>query len=157
MTWRVRFGAGLLALAALGLAGCSTGEPRNSAGQVTASAPVDAFSLQVGDCTGPLTSGTVGAVALLPCGQPHAWEVFAATELQGDDFPGAGKVQDLAEEFCNDQFNAFIGRSVSKSEYHLTVLQPTKQTWNDAGDRQVTCLAGDGEGKVEGSLRNAER
>ena len=157
MTWLGRCGASLLALAALGLAGCSTDGPRNSAGQVTASAPADAFSLQLGDCTGPLTSGTVGEVTLVPCAQPHAWEVFAATELQGDDFPGAGKVQDLAEEFCNDQFKTFIGLSVSKSDYHLTVLQPTKQTWNDAGDRQVTCLAGDGEGKVEGSLRNAEK
>ncbi|MCW5954553.1 MAG: septum formation family protein [Propionibacteriaceae bacterium] len=148
--------AALVALGALGFAGCSAEGPRNSAGQVTASAPTDAFSLQVGDCTGPLTSGTVGEVTLVPCSQPHAWEVFAATELQGDDFPGAGKVQDLAEEFCNDQFKAFIGLSVSKSDYHLTVLQPTKQTWNDAGDRQVTCLAGDGEGKIEGSLRGVE-
>ncbi|MGC4153089.1 MAG: septum formation family protein [Propionicimonas sp.] len=149
-------GAALVALVALGLAGCSAEGPRNSAGQVTASAPTDAFSLQVGDCTGTLTSGTVGQVTLVPCAEPHAWEVFAATELQGEDFPGAGKVQDLAEEFCHDQFKAFVGLAVNKSKYHLTVLQPTKQTWNDAGDRQVTCLAGDGEGEVEGSLRNAE-
>lgn len=145
----------LTVLGALGLAGCTAEGPRNSAGQVTAPVPTDVFSLQVGDCTGPLTSGTVGQVTLVPCAQPHAWEVFAATELQGDAFPGAGKVQDQAEEFCNDQFKVFVGVAVNKSEYHLTVLQPTKQTWNDAGDRQVTCLAGDGEGKTEGSLRNA--
>lgn len=149
--------AALVAIAALGLAGCSAQASRNPDGQVTSSSPTDAFSLQVGDCTGPLSSGTVGQVTLIPCAQPHAWEVFAATELQGDEFPGAGKVQDRAEEFCNDQFKAFVGVAVNKSAYHLTVLQPTKQTWNDAGDRQVTCLAGDGEGKLEGSLRNTEK
>lgn len=150
-----RLGAALVALTALGLAGCAADGPRNSAGQVTAAASADAFSLQVGDCTGPITSGTVGEVTLVPCAQPHAWEVFAATALEGDEFPGAGKVQDRAEEFCNDEFKAFIGLSVSKSDYQLTVLQPTKETWNDAGDRQVTCLAGDSEGEIEGSLRNA--
>ena len=142
---------------ALGLAGCAAEEPRSPSGQVTTSVPTDAFSLQIGDCTGPLTSGTVGELTLIPCAEPHAWEAFAATDLQGDEFPGAGKVQDQSEEFCNDQFKAFIGVSVGKSKYHLTVLQPTKQTWNDAGDRQVTCLAGDGEGKIEGSLRNVAK
>lgn len=151
-----RSAAVVAAAAILGLTGCAEEGPRNPAGEVTASVPADAFSLQVGDCTGPLTTGTVERVTLIPCAQPHAWEVFAATELQGDSFPGAGKVQDQAEEFCNDQFKAFIGVSVSKSEYRLTVLQPTRQTWNDAGDRQVTCLAGDGDGKVEGSLASVE-
>lgn len=150
-------GAALVTVLVFGLAGCSAEAPRNSAGQVTSAVPADAFSLQLGDCTGALTSGTVGEVTLVPCAEPHAWEVFAATELEGDDFPGAGTVQDLAEEFCNDQFKSFIGVAVNKSEWHLTVLQPTRQTWNDAGDRQVTCLAGDGEGKIEGSLRNAEK
>lgn len=153
-------GAALLAGAAtlglvLGLAGCAEAGPRDPSGQVTSSTPADAFSLQVGDCTGSVTSGTVGAVTLIPCAQPHAWEVFAVTELPGEEFPGAGKVQDLAEEFCNHQFKAFIGLSVGKSKHHLTVLQPTKQTWNDAGDRQVTCLAGDSDNPIEGSLAGA--
>ncbi|MGC3954300.1 MAG: septum formation family protein [Propionicimonas sp.] len=153
-----RLAAALIAqLAILGLVGCAPAGPRDPDGQVTASVPTDAFSLQVGDCTGPLTSGTVGGVTLIPCAQPHAWEVFGATELPGEEYPGAGKVQDLAEEFCNGQFKAFIGVAVAKSKYHLTVLQPTKQTWNDAADRQVTCLAGDDDGKIEGTLAGAEK
>lgn len=152
-----RLSATLVAVAALGFAGCAENPSRDPGGQVTSSVPADAFSLQLGDCTGPLTTGTVGEVVLVPCAQPHAWEVFAATELPGDEFPGAGMVQDLADEFCNDQFKTFVGLPVSKSKYHLTMLQPTKQTWNDGADRQVTCLAGDGEGKIEGSLRNAEQ
>jgi hypothetical protein len=150
-------GAALVTLAALGTAGCSEQGPRNSAGEVTASVPTDAFSLQVGDCTAPLTTGTVGELTLVPCAEPHAWEAFATTDLEGDEFPGAGKVQDQAEEFCNHQFKAFVGVSVSKSRYDLTILQPTKQTWTDGDDRQVTCLVGDGKGKVEGSLRGIEK
>ena len=152
-----RLGTALIAVLAVGLAGCATQSPRNPDGQVTTAVPADAFSLQVGDCAGPLTTGTVGQVTLIPCAEPHAWEVFAVTELPGEEFPGANEVQDLAEAFCNDEFKAFIGVSVAKSEYRLTVLQPTKQTWSQAGDRQVTCLAGDGEGKVEGSLSGAKK
>jgi hypothetical protein len=155
MTRIGRRGAALIAALAFGLAGCA-GEPSPSP-DTPSSGRTDAFSLKIGDCTGPLTSGTVDELTLIPCAEPHAWEAFAATDLQGEDFPGAGKVQDQSEEFCNDQFKAFVGLSVSKSEYHLTVLQPTKQTWNDAGDRQVTCLAGDGEGKVEGSLAGSNK
>ena len=149
-----RPGAVLIA-ALLGLTGCA-GEPSTSP-QEPASGPIDAFSLRIGDCTGPLTSGTVDELTLIPCAQPHAWEVFAATDLTGEDFPGAGKVQDQSEAFCNDQFKAFVGLSVGKSTYHLTILQPTKQTWTNAGDRQVTCLAGDPDGKIEGTLAGANK
>lgn len=141
-------------LAALALAGCATEGPRNSAGQVTSPAPADSFSLQVGDCTGSLTTGTVEKVPLVPCAEPHSWEVFATTDLDGDKFPGAGAVQDAAEAFCQDRFKTFIGRTVGKSDYDLTVLQPTRQTWDSAGDRAVTCLAGKDGGAIEGTLRN---
>ncbi len=142
---------------AVAAAGCATGGPRNSAGQVTASAPGDSFSPQVGDCTGPLTTGTVEKVTLLPCDQPHSWEVFAATELDGDEFPGAGAVQDAAEEFCQDRFKTFVGVSVGKSDYDLNVLQPTRQTWESAADRAVTCLVGKDGGEIEGTLKDAGR
>lgn len=146
-----------IVVATLALCGCATQGPRNSAGEVTAPAPADAFSLQVGDCTGPLTTGTVEQVKLMPCAEPHYWEVFGATELGGDEFPGAGKVQDLAEEFCNAGFKEFVGVSVGKSDYDLTVLQPTRQTWTSADDRAVTCLVGSGEGEIEGSLKGVKK
>lgn len=152
----VGWATGLVAVTAL-LAGCAAGGPRNSAGQVTAPAPADSFSLQVGDCTGPLTTGTVEKLTLVPCGQPHDWEVFAVTDLDGDEYPGAGAVQDEAEEYCQDSFKRFIGVSVGKSEYDLNVLQPTRQTWNQAEDRAVTCLAGKDGGEIAGTLRDAGR
>lgn len=145
----------LLALVAASvLAGCSPAPgPRDSGGRVTASAPADTFSLRTGDCTGPITSGSVSRITLIPCGQEHAWEVISTTELAGTDFPGAGKVQDDAEAFCNDSFKSFIGISVAKSDYDLTMLQPTKETWTSAHDRTVTCLAGRDGGTFTGTLR----
>jgi len=131
--------------------------PRNTAGEVTASAPADAFSLRVGDCTGRLTTGTIEQVVLVPCAEPHSWEVFGTTDLDGDKYPGAGAVQDEAEDFCNARFKAFVGLSVGKSDYDLTVLQPTRQTWTSAGDRAVTCLVGKDGGEIEGSLEDARK
>lgn len=154
---RTRLALAVVVFATAG-AGCATpAGPRNPSGEVTATAGVDVFSLQVGDCTGPVTTGTANQLTLIPCEQPHSWEVFAATELEGEEFPGAGEVQDLAEEFCNAEFKAFIGLSVGKSSYNATILQPTKQTWNSAGDRTVTCLVGRDDGEIEGSLKDAEK
>ncbi|MEA4943729.1 MAG: septum formation family protein [Propionicimonas sp.] len=146
--------AGLLGCALLSGCGADPG-PRDSGGTVTAPADVDAYALRLGDCTGPVTTGSASRFTLLPCGEEHSWEVFAATDLAGDDFPGAVKVQSQAEAFCNDQFTSFVGKPVAKSGYHLIVLQPTKQTWTSAGDRAVTCLAGSRDGGVTGTLKGA--
>ena len=111
----------------------------------------------MGDCTGPLTTGTVERVVLMPCAEPHSWEVFGTNELDGEKYPGVGAVQDEAEHFCNARFKAFVGVSVGKSDYDLTVLQPTRQTWTDAADRTVTCLVGKDGGDVEGTLKGAKK
>lgn len=141
---------------ALGLAGCATDGPDN-AGQVTASTRTDAFSIEVGDCTGPLTTGSIEQVVLVPCSEPHSWEAFSATELRGDEFPGAGAVQDESEKFCNAGFKEFVGTSVAKSDYDVTVLQPTRQTWTSAADRTVTCLVGKDGDEIVGSLAGAKK
>lgn len=135
------------------LAGCGAPGARNSSGQVTAAATADAFSIAVGDCTGPIPNGSVERLALIPCAEPHAWEAFARTELDGTEYPGARQIQDAADEFCGVEFKAFVGVSLSKSLYQATYLQPTKQTWEDAGDREVLCLVGLASGGIEGSLR----
>ena len=57
MTRIGRRGAALIAALAFGLAGCA-GEPSPSP-DTPSSGRTDAFSLKIGDCTGPLTSGTV--------------------------------------------------------------------------------------------------
>lgn len=151
------------ALAALGMlvlacvpAGCSAAPgARNSAGEVTQPATTDAFAIKVGDCTGPISNGSVDTLSLVPCGQEHAWEAYARTELAGEDYPGSSRVQDMAESFCFAEFRGFVGVSAGSSKYRATFLQPTKQTWEQAGDREIVCLVGQSGGGIEGSLRAA--
>ena len=136
-------------------AGCSTIGPRDSAGVVTQAATADAFAIEVGDCTGPISNGSVDTLSLIPCGQEHAWEAYARDELTGDDYPGASLIQDQAEKFCFTEFRTFVGVSPAKSKFRATFLQPTKQTWEQAGDREIVCLAGSTSGGIVGTLRDA--
>jgi len=139
------------------LAGCAaTPGPRDSSGQVTARATVDTYSLQVGDCTGPIPAGAVDRFVLIPCSDKHNWEAFARTTMDDGAFPGTTAVADRASSFCGDAFTTFVGVKRSKSAYELTSLQPTKQTWDNFGDREIICLAGRSTGTVTGSLEGVE-
>lgn len=147
----------LVALAAaVLLAGCTSGG-RDGAGQVTAPATTDSFSVRVGDCTGALPSDTTAKLNLLPCSAEHHWEAFASAKLTGDDFPGAAAVRSQAEEACDAAFEGFVGVTAKKSKLDLTMLTPTKETWTQAGDREVVCLVGSPSGGLTGSLRGAAR
>jgi hypothetical protein len=153
----VRIGVLLGCLAAaLALTGC-TGAVRDDAGQVTASASVDAFSIKVGDCTGDLAEDEVSAAVLVPCGEPHYWEAYFSSRLSGDDYPGVTQVTESAEAACSDAFTAFVGVSTEKSDYTYTYFYPTEQTWTSTGDREVLCLAGLDDGGITGTLKDAKK
>lgn len=143
-----------LALAvALLLAGCGAGVPRDSTGQVTAAATTDAFSIKVGDCVGKVDGDSTDKLPLLPCAEKHSWEAFAANDLTGTDFPGNAEVKDQAEKACGVAFEDFIGIAAEDSRYEVTFLTPTRETWTQAGDREVVCLVGTSSGGITGSLR----
>ncbi|MBK9695950.1 MAG: septum formation family protein [Propionibacteriaceae bacterium] len=156
-----RFLRNLGAAAALAVsllaAGCSTDAPRNSAGQVTASADSDAFALKVGDCTGALGTGSIDEIPLVPCGEPHDYEAYASMQISGDTFPGTNQVQDQADTYCATEFTKFVGIDFKESKYSITNLMPTKESWSVAGDREVLCLAGKDSGKITGSLQGAKK
>ena len=145
-----------IAAAGLILAGCS-GTVRDPAGQVTASASVDAFSIKVGDCTGDLGQDQVSAATLVPCSQPHSWEAYASSRLGGDEYPGVTQVAEAAEKACTTAFKAFVGVSADKSAYSYTYFYPTEETWTSAGDREVLCFAGLAEGGVTGTLKDVKK
>ena len=140
----------------LALAGCSTDAPRDQAGQVTASATADAFSLRVGDCTPSLTTGNVTELQLVPCDQEHAWEAFASKTLPEGDYPGDSDVSSAAEEFCVDAFKPFVGIAQSESTLDVNYLGPTKDSWAN-GDREVICLAGLDAGGLKGTLKDSKK
>lgn len=138
------------------LAGCVTGAPRNTAGQVTASASVDPFQVSVGDCTGPMTEGDVDSLQVLPCEQAHYYEAYASTALEGTDFPGDNEVRKQAHSYCAAQFKSFVGLATKNSSYEMYYLYPVEDSWT-IGDREVLCLAGSSKGGIEGSLKGAKK
>jgi hypothetical protein len=153
----VRAAASLVAVLAVLLAGCAGDVPRNSAGQVTAAATTDAFSIKVGDCVGKLDSDATNELPLVPCDQQHYWEAYATSDLAGTDFPGNAEVKDLSGKACSAAFTGFVGIASEESKYEVTFLTPTKETWTQAGDREVVCLIGASAGGITGSLKGTAK
>ena len=145
--------APLAAALTLLLAGCAGGGAPEGVGRVTAAATTDTYSIRVGNCTGKLDTETTDKLALVPCTDKHHWEAFAVSNLPGDDFPGNAEVRDQATKACTPAFESFIGIASEDSRYELTLLTPTKETWTQAGDREVVCLVGSSSGGLTGSLK----
>lgn len=112
--------------------------------------------IKVGHCTGPLEGDLIDNVELLACQNPHYWEAYAATEIPGRLFPGDTVLDERAEEFCEDEFERFIGIPYGDSRYTWTFLKPSKESWRD-GDRELMCLVGSETGGITGSLRNTHQ
>ena len=139
-------------VACLALVGCADGV-RDTAGQVTAPATTDTFSVRVGDCLDRLPTESTDKLSLLPCDAAHFWEAFASATLTGTDYPGNSAVRDQGKQACATSFQAFVGVASKKSKYDLSMLTPTKETWTQAGDREVVCLVGSSSGNVTGTLK----
>lgn len=151
----LRRGAAALCLA-LALAGCAGG-PRDGGGRVTAAATTDTYSVRVGDCLDKLPTESADELPLLPCSTPHYWEAFATSALTASDFPGNAGVKEQAQQACEAAFEPFVGLAAKKSKLDLTMLTPTKDTWTQAGDREVVCLVGSSSGNITGTLKGAAR
>lgn len=150
-------GAVVAALATgLILAGCASGTPRNTAGQVTAPASIDPFQIAVGDCTGPIKEGELQALQVVPCDQPHNYQAYAAKDLTGTDYPGEAEVKKQADKFCTAEFLGFVGLAAKDSRYDMFYLHPVERSWA-IGDRQVLCLAGSSKGGLKGSLKGVQK
>ena len=139
------------------LTGCSTDAPRDSAGQVTAAATTDAFSINVGDCVGKVDGDSAQKLPLMPCDQAHFWEAYASSTLEGTDFPGTSQVNELSDTACSSAFTGFIGIALDDSKYEVTYLSPTKESWTQAQDREVVCLVGLSSGNITGSLKGTAK
>ncbi len=153
----MRLVRGLAALVCgLILVGCTTGAPRNTAGQVTATASINPFQITLGDCTGPMKEGDIESLQVVPCGDKHNYEAYAVTKLSGTTFPGEAEVTKQADKFCTAEFRTFIGLAPKDSKYDMFYLYPVESSWA-AGDREVLCLAGSTKGGVTGTLKGVAK
>jgi hypothetical protein len=154
---------GVLAVVALGVAGCSS-EPeaeRDDTGAVASEGAVDAFQVALGDCvvdpaTGSTETQEVQSVTAVPCDQPHDGEVYSVFDLPDGEFPGEEAVTSQSEERCLADFEGFVGTPYEESRYELSSLFPTKESWDTRDDREVVCIVvGPAGEKLTGSVKGA--
>ena len=157
----------LLAVALLGLSGCSMLEPAaepavrdETSGEITESSEADVFSLEVGDCLNETVTTEeveeVSSVPTVPCSDPHDSEAYAATDIADGEYPGDQAVIDQSDAYCYEQFATFVGLSYDDSELELASFFPTTESW-EQGDREIMCFISSPDGQVTGTLAGAAR
>lgn len=148
------------AVAAVLLSGCSGDgdEPqRDPSGNVTETAGADVFDVRVGDCLGDFGDAEqVTDVAVVPCTDEHAQEIYATATVPDGEFPSDDDLRAQAEETCTTEFQTYVGLPYAESALDFTWLQPTAESW-DQNDRELVCLVYDPAGPVTGSLQGANR
>ena len=152
------------ALLVLALTGCAEERPtaqRDDAGAVATEGAVDPFEVALGDCVEqPVSSQSeeveeVESVKAVPCGQPHDGEVYAVFDLPDGDFPGEKEVAAAGEDRCVEEFGTFVGTSYDDSQYEITSLFPTRDSWESQDDREYVCIVVAPEGqKATGTLKD---
>ena len=157
-------GLGALTIAVV-LAGCSLlsipvspDVTRDEEGQITQEGMVDIFALKVGDCLpDDSIDGEISDTPVVPCSEPHFYEIFHEFTLPEGDFPGDDALDEAFFAECVPAFNDFVGALWEDSELWASAINPTAQGWEEIDDRLVQCVIFDPEGEVTGSLRGAER
>jgi len=143
----------------MGLTGCSLLPQQNPLN--TTPNPdehkTDVFNISVGDCLNDTAGTTVTDVPQVDCSVPHDYEVFYDFKLSGSDYPGDTKVGEDATDGCKAAFAGFVGISYDDSAFVISNYNPTRDSWENANDRTVSCLIGEEDAKVTGTLKGAAR
>ncbi|KRC63129.1 hypothetical protein ASE14_04985 [Agromyces sp. Root81] len=117
----------------------------------------DVFALKVGDCMNEVTEELVSEVPVVPCDQPHDEEIYFDLTLEGDTYPGDDVIQTQADEACLAQFEPFVGLAYDSSALGMYAYRPSEDSWDQMGDRVVSCVIYDPAGQVTGTLAGAAR
>jgi hypothetical protein len=125
------------------------------AAAVAACSDPQVATAEVGECIESV-GFNVEELPTVDCDDDHEAQVVGAFDHEGDDFPGAAAILEEAESQCQELFDDFVGAPVQETSLSLNTVNPTEETWNEAGDRETLCmaLAGDG-GRLDQSVENA--
>ncbi len=102
------------------------------------------FDLTLGDCFDPTEDVELGVVAsdvrILPCTEPHGYEIYFAFNIGDTDteFPGEQQIDQIWQDRCLEEFEPFVGTPYAESRLGAGALYPTPETWS-RGDREVLC------------------
>jgi len=112
--------------------------------------------LAVGDCFDePATASDLSQVPVVPCEEPHRYEVVGSVLVPDTAQPGTD-LEPVALAACSDSFDRYIGLPPEESELRPAVLTPTEDGWDD-GDREALCLVTDPAASLVGSVAGAGR
>lgn len=103
------------------------------------------------------------AVLVIPCEDPHTFEIYAQTRIEmgdaappGGGYPGELAVANAAEAQCIAGFTPFMGSQWEASVYDVQAWWPSQQSWTEDRDRSILCavfrVTG---GRTKGSVRGS--
>ena len=119
------------------------------------------FDIGEGDCFNYEESEEISDVELIPCDDPHQREVYAVVSIDvaaGMAFPGSSRVEEVSLNLCLERFDEFVGTTYYDSVLDIEAFYPTRDSWEDIDDREVTCLLYDIEDLyMEGTMRGSGR
>ncbi|QIK63486.1 hypothetical protein G7068_09955 [Leucobacter viscericola] len=112
----------------------------------------------VGDCINTTTNaGGQVTSEKVDCAGEHDGQVTHVETLPDGDYPGEEAISNQANTVCTgDAFTSFIGIPFTDSTLSGSFMYPQSVSWT-VGDRDITCLVHEAEGKTTGSLQGAAR
>ena len=129
-----------LAVAATGCGLLPTGPPsRDATGVVIEGGEAAPFDLRRGDCFNNPGEGEVHTVEVVPCQEPHDFEVYHLFTFDDGPYPGDEAIKNRWINDCLAEFEPFVGSSFDESMLDVSAIFPTPQSWEELGDREVLC------------------
>jgi hypothetical protein len=110
---------------------------RDASGQLTRGGDISIDALQPGDCGPSVSHGVTASLKVVPCRQPHTFEVVARFELPDGDYPGDDTVVRLSERGCAQRL-AQLPALRDRKDLALSYLHPMQRTWH--AQRSVVCM-----------------
>lgn len=100
-------------------------------------------TVDVGECLDSASlEGEITEIPTVDCTESHDAQVVGKFELADGDFPGDDAIYDEAEAQCVVLFEEFVGISWEESSVpQMSWVPPSEETWNQADDREVICIA----------------
>lgn len=88
-----------------------------------------------------LGSGSVTEIPTVDCSEEHDGQIVGKFDLDDGDYPGDQAIQDGAAEGCLSAFASFVGIDYADSALMMQPIYPTQETWEQANDREILCVA----------------
>jgi putative regulator of septum formation len=108
------------------------------------------FRLRPGECVNSaLNAGS--AARVVPCGQPHDAEIYAAFRLAGRNWPGSAAVGARARLGCVARLGSYLNPQLATAALAQFYIFPSSGAWA-VGERTVICEVRSTQGKLTGSV-----